>query len=358
MAQFTFADRYSEAGLSPTADKILLREKPVANLVENIDTQQIMTLAKFYYGCTGLDMNWFRDAFAEEDASFSLINNEREARVLSALVLEALIHENNSIAILAVSIGSVRGQRTPLQSAWLAFEAETTFLSSSVDFRTYASVPDKVTPTINQKLPEELKAVTEAPDLTSLAALLTKVREEARASTQTTSKQVAVALAACNRQLSLMHEESQMLWWLTGGTSKTLSRSFNSFTPAQAAFIGAFDLGKLTTYSPLGPVAIPAMLDKIMSMAKKMRNTTPSEITLHALIESFTPEDIEKFDIPHTLPPFLTPLSAAITLVKTAGNNMWHSRFTQITGLDASLSLPPVVMAEQLYREHLLGRLL
>lgn len=358
MAQFTFADRYSEAGLSPTAEKVLLRQKPVENIVENIEKQQIMDLANFYYGCTGLNLNWFRDAFAEEDASFSLINNEREARVLSALVLDALIQEKNSKAILAVSIGSFRGQRPPLQSAWLTFEAEAAFLSNSVNFRKYTSVPDKVTPTVNQKLPEELKAVAETPDLITLAALLTKVREEARASTQTTSKQVAVALAACNRQLSLMHEESQMLWWLTGGSSKTLSRNFNSFTPAQAAFIGAFDLGLLTTYSPLGPVAIPAMLEKIMSMAQKTRNTTPSEVKLHTLIDSFKPEDIEKFDIPNTLPPFLSPLSAAITLVKTAGVNMWHSRFTQITGLDASLSLPPVVMAEQLYREHLLGQLL
>lgn len=358
MSQFTFADRYSEAGLSPTAEKVLLREKPIENIVENIEVQQIISLTQFYYGCAGRDMNWFRDAFAEEDASFSLINNEREARVLSALVLDALIHEDNSEAILAVSIGSVRGQRTPPQSAWLAFEAETAFLESSVNFRVYKPVPKNVTFPSNTKLTDELKAMAEEPDLVALALLLTKVRDEARSSTQTTSKQIAAALNACDRQLSLMHEESQMLWWLTGGHSKTLSRSFNAFTSAQAALIGAMDLGMLTTYSPLGPVAIPAMLDRIMTMAKKSRSTNPPQVPLHTLIDSFTPEDIEKFDISQTLPPFLFPLSTAITLVKTTGINVWHSRFAQLTGLDASLSLEPVVMAEQLYREHLLRRLL
>ncbi len=358
MSQFTFADRYSEAGLSPTAEKILLREKPVGNIVENIEKQQIVALAQFYYGCTGLDMNWFRDAFAEEDASFSLVNNEREARVLSALVLGALIHEQNSQAILAVSIGNVRGQRTPPQSDWLVFDAEAAFLSGSVNFRAYKSVPNQVNPTFTQKLLEELKAAAEAPELVTLAALLTKVREEARSSALNTSKQVAAALEACNRQLSLMHEESQMLWWLTGGRSKTLSRSFDAFTSAQAALIGALDLGMLTTYSPLGPVAIPAMLDRVMALAKKTRSTALAELPLHTLIDSFTPEDIEKFDISQTLPPFLAPVSAAIALVKTTGVNVWHSRFSQKTGLDASLSLTPVMMAEQLYREHLLGRLL
>lgn len=360
MSQFTFADRYREAHLSPTAEKILLREKPVENIVENIEVQEIISLAQFYYGCTGLDMNWFRDAFLEEDASFSLINNEREARVLSALVLDTLIRQNVSEAILAVSIGSVRGQRTPPQSAWLAFEAEAAFLKSSVNFRIYEPVPKEITSTYNPKLPEELKAMVEEPALATLPLLLTKVRDEARSSTQTITKQIAAALSACDRQLSLMHEESQMLWWLTGGHSKTLSRNFNEFTSAQAALIGAMDLGMLTTYSPLGPVAIPAMLDRIMAMAmtKKSRNTTQAQVPLNTLIDSFKSEDIEKFNTFQELPHFLFPLSAAITLAKTAGVNMWHSRFAQITGLDASLSLEPVVMAEQLYREHLLRRLL
>lgn len=356
MTTYTFADRYSEAGLAPTAEKILLREEPVRKIVEAVNDQQIVKLTQFYYDCSDSDLTWFRDTFVEADASFSMINNEREARVLSALVLGELIQSHNATAILAVSIGSVRGLRKPPQSSWLLYDAEEAFLKCSIEDRAYESVPSKFSPKASQILTDELKAAAEAPELLTLASLMIKVRNELHSSALTMSKQISSALEECDRQLSLMREESQMLWWLTGGHSKTLSRSFAAFTPAQAAFIGALDLGSLTTYTHLGPVAIPAMLDKIIALAKKKR--AQGTVSLSSLIDSFVPEDLEMLHVPRALPPCIAPLSAAIDFAKTAGIGAWHARFEQKTGLNASISLEPVVMAEQLYREHLLGQLM
>ncbi|MCK7287499.1 MULTISPECIES: GTPase-associated system all-helical protein GASH [Enterobacter cloacae complex] len=356
MTTYSFADRYSEAGMSPTAEKIQLREKPVRQIVEEIEDKQILDLSRFYYGCLGLDMTWFRDVFAEVDAGFSMVNNEREARVLSALVLSELIKKQDSKAILAVSLGSLRGLKAPPQSEWLVYEAEEAFLACAVENRVYRFVPSKISPTYVQKLSDELKTAEEAPDLTTLVSLVSKVREEARSSALATSKQVSAALDVCSHQLSLMREETQMLWWLTNGHSSLLSRSFSAFTPAQAALVGAMDLAKLTSYTQLGPVAIPAMLDKIVMLAKKTRSQ--SVISLAALIDSFETEDLEKFEVFATLPPDLAPVTAAIEFANAAGAGMWHARFKQKTGMDASLSLSAVAMAEQLYREHLLGQLI
>ncbi|MFJ5330736.1 GTPase-associated system all-helical protein GASH [Pectobacterium versatile] len=356
MTTYTFADRYSEAGLAPTAEKIILRDGPVRQIVKTIKGQQILDLALFYYDCSGIDLTWFRNAFVEADASFSMVNNEREARVLSALVLSELIKGHNTNAILAVSTGSVRGLRTPPQSSWLVYQAEEAFLTCSVENRAYKHVPSKVSLTASQELIDELKSASEAPDTVTLASLLIKVRNEFHSSTLTMSKQISTALGECDHQLSLMREESQMLWWLTGGHSTTFSRSFAAFTPAQAALIGALDLGKLTTYTHLGPVAIPAMLDKIIALAKKTR--TKGVVSLNTLIDSFVPEDLEQFNVFQSLPPYIAPVTAAIDFAKTMGIGAWHARFAQKTGLNASLSLEPCVMAEQLYREHLLGQLM
>lgn len=356
MTAYNFADRYSEAGIAPTAEKIQLREKPIRQLVEAIEDKQILDLARFYYGCSGLDMTWFRDAFADADAGFTMVNNEREARVLSALVLSALIKEQDSKAILAVSLGSLRGLRTPPQSEWLVYEAEEAFLAFAVEDRAYESVPSKISPTGVQKLTDELAAAVEVPDLATLVSLVSKVRDEARSSAMTTSKQVSAALDVCSYQLSLMREETQMLWWLTNGHSSLLSRSFSMFTPAQAALLGAMDLGKLTTVTQLGPVAIPAMLDKIVMLAKKTRAEPVT--SLDVLIDSFKAEDREKFDVFAALPPELAPITAAIELANATGSGMWHARFKQKTGMEATLSLSVVTMAEQLYREHLLGQLI
>ena len=342
--------------MAPTAEKILSREEPVRQIVNDIEDQQIVDLAVFYYGGSGIDLTWFRNAFVEADASFSMVNNEREARVLSALVLSELIKADSTKAILAVSIGSVRGLRIPPQSSWLVYEAEEAFLKFSVKDRAYESITSKISPTVNQKLTEELKAASEALDTVILADLLSKVREELRSSALTVSKQVSTALKECDRQISLMREESQMLWWLIGGYSKTFSRNFAAFTPAQAALIGALDLATLTTYTHLGPVAIPAMLDKIIALAKKTR--VQSAVSLSTIIDSFVPEDIEKFTVSESLPAYIAPVTAAVCFAKITGSEAWHARFAQKTSLDASLSLEPVVMAEQLYREHLLGQLM
>lgn len=102
MTNFTFANRYSEAGLEPKAEKFLLRENSGKKILEKINDKQILDLARFYYGCSDIDMTWFRDVFAEADAGFSMVNNERETRLLSALVLSALIKEIESKAILAL----------------------------------------------------------------------------------------------------------------------------------------------------------------------------------------------------------------------------------------------------------------
>ncbi|MEX3174058.1 GTPase-associated system all-helical protein GASH [Serratia quinivorans] len=356
MTTYTFADRYSEAGLAPTAEKILLREGAVRQIVEAIEDKQIVDLALFYYDCSGIELTWFRNAFLETDASFSMVNNEREARVLSALVLSELIKAHNPNAILAVSAGSVRGQRAPSQSSWLIYQAEEAFLTCAVENRAYEHIPSEVSTTASQKLTDELEDASEASDPVTLASLLIKVRDEFQSSALTMSKQISTALEECNHQLSLMREESQMLWWLTGGHSKTFSRNFATFTPAQAVLIGALDLGNLTTYTHLGPVAIPAMLDKIIPLAKKTRGR--GAVSLSTLIDSFVPEDLEQFNVFQTLPPYIAPVTTAIDFAKAVGTGAWQARFAQKTGLDASLSLDPVVMAEQLYREHLLGQLM
>lgn len=356
MTTHTFADRYREAGLEPTAEKIHSREEPVKQIVEDIELHKIVELTMFYFGRSGLDMTWFRDEFVKADASFSMINNDREARVLAALVLSQLIRAHNNVAILSVCVCSVRGARLPPQSSWLVLDAEEAFLKRSVAARAPKSVDAKFTPTVNQKLTEDIDAAAQSPDLTILLSLLKEVRKEAQASSVVTTKQMSGALTECQRQLSLMREESQMLWWLTGGYSKALSRPFASLLPEQAALAGATDLAMLTTYTALGPVAIPAMLDKIVAMAKKTKAQPAA--TLNGIVDGFSSDDREKLNIAIDSDPFITPVSSAIIQALAAGTGAWHSRFNTTTGLDASLSMAPVLLAEQLYREQLLGQLL
>lgn len=79
MTKFMFADRYAEAALAPTPQIVASREAPAARIVESITPEQIFALVSVYYGDSNSTLGWFRDEFIKDDASFSLVNNERDA---------------------------------------------------------------------------------------------------------------------------------------------------------------------------------------------------------------------------------------------------------------------------------------
>lgn len=354
MAKFTFADRYAEAGLSPSAERIISRQEPAKRIVDNITDNQVLDLVAMYYGSTDIDLGWFRDEFATEDASFSLVNNERETRVLAALILGELIDEENAIAILAVCVGGVKGHRPPPQSAWLLIEAEEMLRRLSVADRIPEAIEIKATPTLSSQLTEDITGM--ANDWASLIAMLGKIRTEAHNSARTTAAQVKNALNALDRQAKFMREESQMLWWLIGGHSRTFERSFKAFGTQQAALVGALDLGALTTQSEFGPVAIPAMLERAIAAAKTIKGQQPRQLA--TAIDGFTAEDLAYLEVPTNLPERLAPVTTAIQLAKTMSTGSWYSRFHAKTGLNHSIEFDSVLLAEQLYRECLLGQLL
>lgn len=356
MTNFVFADRYAEAGLAPTPQMVTSRQAPADRIVGDITNARILDLAGTYYGSPGLDLAWLRGEFAQEDASFSLVNNERETRVLAAAMLGALIADERSEAILAVVVGNVSGHKAPIQAEWLVRDALEALGRLSVAERRPSAVETKVSPTSNTKLGAEIAALVQN-DWVTLVALLTSLRAESQASAKATSTQSSAALAALNRQVRLLREESQMLWWLVGGHSRRLERSFAAFGPQQAALVGAADLGALTTVSRLGPVAAPAMLERLIAMAERPEG--PVQGGLADAVDGLAREDLEVLHMPgEAVPARLAPVTAALVLAKTMGNAVWHARFSELTGLEATIVLEPVDLAGQLYREHLLGHLL
>ncbi|MFQ0829074.1 GTPase-associated system all-helical protein GASH [Serratia fonticola] len=356
MAKFTFADRYAEAGLKPSSETITARQEPVKRIVANIKESQILDLVSVHYGSSDVGLDWFRDEFAQEDASFSLVHNEREGQVLAALILAELIVSENAIAILAVSVGSIRGLRISPQSSWLLNDAEEALMRLSVVERVAENVSTKITPTIATKLDDEIIELGQTNSWPTLITILGKIRAEAQSSALTTAKQVARALTAFNHQAKLMREESQMLWWLISGYSKTFERSFAEFGPQQAALVGAMDLGTLTTQSQFGPISTPAMLERIIASAKKTKGQQARELV--AAIDGFVIEDLKCLEVPTHLPAKLAPVTSAIELARTMGISRWHSQFQAVTGLEPSIQFDSISLAEQLYREYMLGKLL
>ena len=356
MAKYTFADKYSEERLSPTAEQITSREATVIRILSDIKDDQILDLVMYYYGNDVSGLEWLRDQFRQEDVTFSMVNNANEARLLTALILSELISNNHYFSILAVIVSSFKGKRTPPKAAWLVSEAEAAYRNLVVTDQDWSNIEVNIVPITTPKLSEELKALAVAETNTVPNDALSKVNNEARKSVLQISQHFANTLKELNNRIEIIREENQILWWWTGGYSNILGRSFKSTTPALAGIIAAIELGDLTTHSYLGRLGIPVILEKVTALAKTDPNQSFGEFD--SIINSLAPEDLEKINLPLKSPPFISPVSTAINLAKTSGNNAWSVRFKEQTGMESSLSIETVILAEQLYREHLLGQVL
>ena len=175
MSNFNFADRYAEAGLAPTSQVITDRQAPADRIATSATSAMILDLVGAYYASPDLNLAWMRDEFAKEDASFSLVNNERETRVLAASILGALVAAGKEEAILAVLTGGVAGLRQPPEARWLLQDAMSELLARSVAERRTAKIETKVANTAVPKLAEEIAAIP-ANDWAALLAMLGKIR--------------------------------------------------------------------------------------------------------------------------------------------------------------------------------------
>lgn len=355
MTDFVFADRYAEAGISPAAQVISSRQATAERIVQNIDDRRIMDLAAAYYGIPGLNLSWLRDEVVQEDATFSLVNNERETRILAAALLGALVADGRATAVLAVITGNVEGLRPPPGAQWLLKDAGDAMLGIAVTERKPANIDTKITATSVTKITDEIAALT-LNDMAALQAALNRIRTEALNSGKTIATQTSSALAGLNRQVRLQREEGQMLWWLVGGHSRSLERPFSDLGQQHSAIVGALDLATLTTVSQLGPVAAPALLRRVIALGRKARGA-PRDLA--SVVDGIAPVDLGRLPLlPERCPPRLAPVMAALDLANSVGSGNWHSRFKDITGLEATVVLEPGQMATQLYREHLLAQLL
>lgn len=356
MAEISFADRYAEIGLAPGADIIAARSAPATRIVDDAPTQHIFAMVKAYFEIADVELEWFCEQFRQEDTAFSLVNNEREVRLLCAAILDELIAANDDVAILSVVTAHGAGCRLPKEFRWLVTRAEQALIDCAVSSRRAQTVDPKVINTATPKLAEEIAAITNG-DWAGLLSALGKIRNEATSSVRTTAGQTTKALTELTRQVKLQREENQMLWWLMGGYSRALSRPFDQFTASQTAIIAATDLGALTATSRLGPVAAGAMLDRMIGTSKKARGQ--QEKSLDAVVDSLDRDDLRKLELPvEKIPAPLSLISTALVLARDLGPGAWQNRFRDLTGQPASLNIEPVAISELLYREILLGQLL
>lgn len=352
MATFNFADQYRTAGFQPTSEIVRFRQLAAEKIITNLDDRKILDLVRLYFGSpVRAGGEWFVSAFSEDDASFSMVDNEREASVLSACILESIIESGNSLACLAVVTMSVNASRKPIACPDFIDYAANKLLSFSIyerdnirDFET-VKIPNKskFTTSINEyKTTNDQTKAIEAINYTYLDAI------EASKFVANELKAISGPLVTQVRQL---REEVDMLWWHIGGHSNVLHKPFPELEAGLAAILAGVDLANLSR-SDTGPAAAPAMLYRaIMDKRDASENLVLSE-----LIDSIPETLFNHLTMPEHLPNYydFCPVLAALSKYHENAKGAWMGVFKKITGLESNLEFTQINLSLQVYREILL----
>jgi GTPase-associated system helical domain len=163
------------------------------------------------------------------------------------------------------------------------------------------------------------------------------------------------ALEAASHGLRCADEETNILWWIAGGSSRDLDKPWSALKDA-APLVAAWELADLTDVA-LGPQDAAAILERALQVAKGSKS---KDQALHVYVNA-VPDDLAKvyvakadaraFD--------LAPLSLALSKRVEGNSTTWQQFIESVSGgLKPSATLAPERVARQAYIEAMLFRTL
>jgi len=356
MAGFSFGDSYKLAGLAPGPEIIHLRHEPFEKLRRTIDPARAVELTRLYFGLPLPDgTDWFRDAFAETDPSFSMLDNEREAAVLAECLLRAALDDAKFFAALAPLTAAAGDNRSPAVRPEFLDEARQALHQASVDARHRTLLePLQAAPSTKSTIAKAATELEAGGDWPKAADLFKRVSQEASQGTANLTLQVRTVLDPLVGEMGALREEVEMLWWYLGGWSRIVERPFSELQLAVAAVLAGLDLADLTN-GHIGPAAAPAILQRVISVDRVPESK--KKVTIKAAVDAFRgtiPDGVARNPSLSKIPDICPVLTAFMKARELGASPLWHSPYKRMALMAANASFQPLELALQAYREVLL----
>lgn len=352
-----FPERYRFVNPEPTSDLLNTRWDAIEELSQSSESQFLLDMVLITYGLTprsGQNFQHFCDVFRKHDAAFRTRDAAVEHAVLAASLLdhhlEQLDFDGSVLVALAVLCVDFAGQRANDAAPWLVSAAENHLAASSVELRKPLAF-DAHSP-VHAQIPADIWKNIEELSQGSPPEAIKKLGSTLKAAVEHLDTVSSVNRAMVQRQL-MYEEESDVLWWLVSGISKTRGLPIADLDFKESPFVIGADLAAFVRVPP-GPLAIPALITSVLSKIDK-QPTKPT--TLQAMINA-TEDQWQKnvtAGVPIEQLGLFCPIHAA--LHESQRNRQWTGAFKTVTMLDASLKPSAVVASLQMYRECILQRL-
>jgi hypothetical protein len=356
-----FGEWYRQVSIPCTDEGLKKRWAGVESWVTTIrgDVAALLETVRIFRGLSErTSREAFLEAFRKQDATFAQRDNAHEQQVLAGAALVHCITRNETddasveVAVLAGSAleasglyaadanrtldeqeGEARASlHTIAQEQRRRREFDTLLLSSEEE--------DAFTKTIGTNVGDhnQLRASFEKAFQTLLKAVN---RSES-------------ALDAAAHGLRCSDEETNILWWLVGGSSRDLDKPWTALKDA-APLIAAWELADLTDVA-LGPQDAHALLERALPETKGSKNKEQAlHVYVNAVPDEWAKACVKKLDAAAL---DLAPLSLALSKRVESNSATWQSFFESVSGLKAATTLAPERVARLAYIEAMLFRTL
>jgi hypothetical protein len=195
------------------------------------------------------------------------------------------------------------------------------------------------------------------PSMAKIAARYIEGRTSRRASGEKAPEEpdADFRLEKLERELTLVSEETNILWWLVSEYSRDLNQPWKVLKLPATSIIAGKELADLTRVIP-GPVAGAAFLDRIVRCSGPAKSIRAVKL-MHA-IDRTPREWRERYPLKPRGLLDLMPISNGIGLSLTVsdGDN-WESVFENGAAIAADSTLAPNILAYQVFLERMLARL-
>lgn len=341
-----------ELDFSVEEDRQQKRWDAICELVESSDLTLIDTMVRLAFAGrpapSASSVARVEEAFLEHDPAFRSDSNGRELQILAACALAVLIDADfgaDATGALAVATSFLMGGRSPtvpVDLQRLSAEALVVLADRSRNRVTPTHVATKAL-----GLSDAGSKVRSSNDWNAVATALDELGSAAEAAIAQVAKSSNQRLRRLNQNMAVRDEELDMLWWLLGKHSEDLDCAIEKIPSNYRPLVVAKQLADLTAVLP-GPRSIRGILSRAeLAGRKKVALTAAVNDAPTEWLEALLPEDDASA---MTLPAHF----AIRRRLETGAGETWIAGWAAASGLEETLSLKPLDLAEQFYRERLL----
>ncbi len=348
-----FAEWYQLAHLQADHESLQRRWSGIETFVKTLKPAATYELVRLFYGLARRDAETyaaFESALRGADNAFVSTGRELEVTILAGATLASTFEKSGTVSItsaLGLVVASFQGQRAaPIPG--IVQDALQFLANESAALRDVAGVASKTTEVPKDAI-EAVVAAFNANTPPTAVEPWTKIINSQIAQIRTLNGQVSLL----DKRYQLLREESDILWWLTGESSRIADDAFSELPAAVVPILIGRELADLTKQLP-GPVAVEAFAGRMLTRTQKeVKKPLQFAQAVNALERTLREQWQQAYGAHAALDlcPVFYACSSSLT-VEAAKD--WYPAFKTAQRLDATVKLPPLALARQTYLESLL----